>query len=64
MRMLQNKNFITAMGCLVALAVILIICGIILLVVGMLIDHECYQLEPNDRYQSSICERYWDYDKN
>ena len=64
MRMLQNKNFITIIGCLVALAIIFIVLGIISLVVGMLIDHECYQLEPNDRYQSSICERYWFHDEN
>ena len=54
------------------LIVLLIILGIISLiliqqVIGMLIDHHCYQLTPNEFYQSTICERYWNYgnmDKN
>lgn len=46
--------------------IVLLIIGIVLIVVGiaweiidMLIDHQCYQLEPNDFYTSTICERYW-----
>ena len=27
--------------------------------IGMYIDHQCYQLEANERYVSTICERYW-----
>lgn len=27
--------------------------------VGMMIDHQCYQLEPNEHYVSTICEHYW-----
>lgn len=38
---------------------LLITIGIIWQVVEMLIDHNCYQLEPNEFYKSSICERYW-----
>ena len=37
----------------------LIILGLFLEFIDMMIDHQCYQLEPNDRYQSTICERYW-----
>ena len=37
----------------------MIILGIIITVIDMLIDHQCYQLEPNDFFQSTICERYW-----
>ncbi|MBR4260646.1 MAG: hypothetical protein IKQ33_01665 [Clostridia bacterium] len=37
--------------------------GIIITVIDMLIDHQCYQLEPNDFYQSTICERYWKYEE-
>ncbi len=47
-------------------AIILIIIGISLIfiaiafeVIDMLIDHQCYQLTPNEFYQSTICERYW-----
>lgn len=44
----------------------LIIAGISLIFIGMLytyiemmIDHNCYQLEPNDRYSKTVCEKYW-----
>lgn len=40
-----------------------IVIGIIITVIDMLIDHQCYQLEPNDFYQSTICERYWKYEE-
>ena len=49
----------------IALAIIgavLILIGIVwevLEILDMLIDHQCYQLEPNDFYNSTICERYW-----
>ena len=44
---------------LLIIAIIMIISGILLEVIDMLIDHQCYQLTPNDFYQSTICERYW-----
>ena len=28
-------------------------------IVDMLIDHQCYQLEPNEKYRKTICEKYW-----
>ena len=37
----------------------LIILGLFLEFIDMMIDHQCYQLQPNDNYQSTICERYW-----
>lgn len=37
----------------------LIILGLFLEFIDMMIDHQCYQLQPNDYYQSTICERYW-----
>lgn len=27
--------------------------------IGMLIDNQCYQLEPNQFYNHTICEKYW-----
>ena len=27
--------------------------------IAMYIDHQCYQLQPNDNYNYTICERYW-----
>ena len=47
-----------AIGLIIA-GVILILIGIIWEIIDMLIDHQCYQLEPNDFYNSTICERYW-----
>lgn len=44
---------------LLSIAIIMIILGIIIEIIDMLIDHQCYQLTPNDFYQSTICERYW-----
>lgn len=41
----------------------LIALGILITFIDMLIDHQCYQLEPNDFYQSTICERYWKYEE-
>ena len=47
-----------AIGLIIA-GVILILIGIIWEIIDMLIDHQCYQLQPNDFYNSTICERYW-----
>lgn len=42
------------------LIIALIFIGILIYeTINMLIDHECYQLQPNDYFNSSICERYW-----
>lgn len=44
---------------LIILGCSLIILGLFLEFIDMMIDHQCYQLEPNDKYQSTICEKYW-----
>lgn len=41
------------------IGIFMLIIGITFNIIGMLIDHECYQLQPNEFYQSSICEKYW-----
>lgn len=48
-------------GLLIFLSIIAIIfIGILIFeTIDMLIDHQCYQLEPNEFYNSTICERYW-----
>ena len=43
---------------LIILGCSFIILGLFLEIIDMMIDHQCYQLEPNDKYQSTICERY------
>lgn len=44
---------------LIVIGVGMIILGFILEFIDMMIEHECYQLEPNDFYSSTICEKYW-----
>ena len=39
--------------------IFMLILAFILEFIDMMIDHQCYQLEPNDRYQSTVCEKYW-----
>lgn len=39
--------------------VMLFVCVFVYEVVDMLIDHQCYQLKPNENYNKTICERYW-----
>ena len=47
---------------LTIVAIIIIVIFVLMVInvtVGMYIDHQCYQLEPNENYISTICERYW-----
>lgn len=44
---------------LFSLGLFMIILGLFLEFIDMMIDHQCYQLEPNDFYSSTICEKYW-----
>lgn len=53
-------------NCLIILTVLgfaFIVLGVIIEIADMMIDHQCYQLEPNEFYQSTICERYWKYEE-
>lgn len=58
---MQNK-MVTITYFLWALCILVIAIAIFLFtvsIIGMLIDHECYQLQPNNNYVHSVCERYW-----
>lgn len=44
---------------LLVIGICMILLGLFLEFIDMMIDHQCYQLEPNDFYKSTICERYW-----
>ena len=48
---------------LIIVVIAMIVLGFIIQVCEMMIDHQCYQLEPNEFYQSTICERYWKYEE-
>ena len=53
----MNKNILVITLILAGLSLIII--GLVWQIIDMLIDHTCYQLEPNDFYTSTICEKYW-----
>ena len=38
---------------------LMIIFAVAWTILEMMIDHNCYQLEPNEYYQSTVCEKYW-----
>jgi hypothetical protein len=47
---------------LIIVAIIIIVIFVLMVInvtIGTYIDHQCYQLEPNENYISTICERYW-----
>ena len=45
---------------IVTIAIMIIFAELMIIsTIGMYIDHQCYQLEPNENYTSTICERYW-----
>ena len=44
---------------LFSLGILMFILGFTIQFINMMIDHQCYQLEPNDFYNKTICERYW-----
>lgn len=45
---------------IVIITIMIIFAGLMIIsTIGMYIDHQCYQLEPNENYTSTICERYW-----
>lgn len=48
---------------LIILGFAFIVLGVIIEIADMMIDHQCYQLEPNEFYRSTICERYWKYEE-
>lgn len=53
-----DKRINIVFGILI-LGIFMIILGLFLEFIDMMIDQQCYQLEPNDKYQSTICEKYW-----
>lgn len=41
------------------LGISFIMIGILTILTKMFIQNQCYQLQPNDFYNSTICEKYW-----
>ena len=44
---------------LVVIGIVFIAMGIAFEILDIIIDHQCYQLTPNEFYRSTICEKYW-----
>lgn len=43
----------------ILLGFVLIISIVFYELIDMWIDHQCYQLKPNDNYKKTVCEKYW-----
>jgi uncharacterized membrane protein AbrB (regulator of aidB expression) len=52
----QLLNILTIVAIIIVIIFVLMVINV---TIGMYIDHQCYQLEPNENYISTICERYW-----
>lgn len=48
---------------LMIIIMLVILAASLIVVFNMLVDHHCYQLQPNDNYNHTICEKYWKYGK-
>ena len=56
---MKKEQILNILGIIVLAFVAIFILVMINVTIGMYIDHQCYQLEPNENYISTICERYW-----
>ena len=54
----ENKYYRLVIG-LMVVGITLIIIGIIYQIIEITVQNQCYQLQPNDFYSSTICEKYW-----
>lgn len=56
---MKKEQILNILGIIVLAFVAIFILVMINVTIGMYIDHQCYQLEPNENYVSTICEHYW-----
>ena len=56
---MKKEQLLNILAIVIMVIVVIFILTIINVTIGMYIDHQCYQLEPNENYISTICERYW-----
>lgn len=56
---MKKEQILNILGIIVLAFVAIFILVMINVTIGMYIDHQCYQLEPNENYISTICEHYW-----
>ena len=56
---MKKEQLLNILAIITMIVVAIFILVMINATIGMYIDHQCYQLEPNENYISTICERYW-----
>ena len=56
---MKKEQLLKILAIVAIIIIVIFILMIINVTIGMYIDHQCYQLEPNENYISTICERYW-----
>lgn len=56
---MKKEQLLNILAIVAIIIVVIFILIMINVTIGMYIDHQCYQLEPNENYISTICERYW-----
>lgn len=56
---MKKEQLLNILAIVAIIIVVIFVLMMINVTIGMYIDHQCYQLEPNENYISTICERYW-----
>jgi len=56
---MKKKQLLKILTIVAIIIIVIFVLMVINVTIGMYIDHQCYQLEPNENYISTICERYW-----
>ena len=56
---MKKEQLLNILATIVIIIVVIFVLMMINATIGMYIDHQCYQLKPNENYISTICERYW-----
>lgn len=56
---MKKEQLLKILAIVAIIIIVIFILMVINVTIGMYIDHQCYQLEPNENYISTICERYW-----
>lgn len=56
---MKKEQLLKILTIVVIIIIVIFVLMVINVTIGMYIDHQCYQLEPNENYISTICERYW-----
>lgn len=56
---MKKEQLLKILTIVTIIIIVIFVLMVINVTIGMYIDPQCYQLEPNENYISTICERYW-----